>query len=78
MGDIPQQPPHTPLVINNTDDDGIAGNDNNYEDAEGNNDDRSDNDDDDISLGNDKDNKPVDLVAATNADDNKSGSNQGV
>jgi hypothetical protein len=29
-------------------------------------------------MGNDSNNKPVDLVAATNVDDNKSGSNQGV
>ncbi len=78
MGDIPQQPPHAPLVVNNTDNDGIAESDDNDEDAKSNsNNGINDNDDGNLS-GNDVDNKPVDLAAATNADDNKSGSNQGV
>jgi hypothetical protein len=78
MGNIPQQPPHVPLVVNYTDDNGIMGNDDNDEDAESNNDNGSDNDNGDNLLGNDSNNKPFDLVAATNAEDNKSGSDQGV
>ncbi len=78
MGDIPQQPPHAPLVVNDTDNNGIAGCDKDDEDAESDNDDGSDNNDDDNLSGNNSDNKLVDLVAATDADDNKSGNNQGV
>jgi hypothetical protein len=29
VGDIPQQPPHAPLVVNDTDNNGVAGNDDN-------------------------------------------------
>ncbi len=78
MGGMPQQPPHAPLVVNDTDNDSIVGSDDNDEDAESNNNDGSDNNNDDNLLGNNGNNEPVDLVAATNADDNKSGSNQGV
>ncbi len=70
VGDIPQQPPHAPLVVNNTDNNGVAGSDNNNEDAESNKDNGSNDDNDNNLLGNDGNNKPVDLVAATNANNN--------
>jgi hypothetical protein len=41
MGDIPQQPPHVPLIVNNTDDDKIPGSDDHDKDAESSNNDRS-------------------------------------
>ena len=63
-GDIPQLPPHAPLVVNNTDNDDTAGSDN--DDNDNNNDDSSDKGDD---------NKPT---ATSEAEDNESGSNQGV
>jgi hypothetical protein len=78
MGDIPQQPPHAPFVVNNTDKDGIMGSGNNSEETESNNDNGSNNNNDDNSSGNDSDNELVDSVAATDVDNNKSGSNQGV
>jgi hypothetical protein len=77
MGDIPQQPPHTPLIVNNTNNNHIPGRDNDNKDAESNNINGSGNNDDNL-LGKDNDDKPADLVTATNVDNNKSGSNQGV
>ncbi len=78
MGDVPQQPSHASLVVNNTDNDSIAGSDDNDEGTESNNNDRSDDDNDDDLSGNNGNNEPDDLVAATNVGDNKSGNNQGV
>ncbi len=79
VGDIPQQPPHAPLVVNDTDnDDDDDGNDDNDDD-----DDDNDNDDevnvgldenDSLEEGDDKD-----LAAATDAQEgNESDGNQGV
>ncbi len=79
MGDIPQQPPRAPLIVNNTDDNDIAGSDDKNKDAESHNNDGSNDDNNDgNSLGKDNDNKTADLAAATNVDNNKSGSNQGM
>ena len=75
VGDIPQQPPHAPLVVNNTDND---------DDAAGSGDDNDDDDDNDVDVGKDEDDssdKDNDdkLVAATDAQEgNKSDGNQGV
>jgi hypothetical protein len=76
VGDIPQQTPHAPLVVNNTDD---------YNNTVGSGDDDDDNDDEDIdedegddnlSDQDDEDNKQE---AATNAlDGSESDSDQGV
>jgi hypothetical protein len=77
VGVIPQLPPHTPLIVNNTDDDDVAGSDNNNDDAESNNDNGSEVDNNNLS-GEDNDDEPADSEAATNADDNQSGSDQGV
>jgi hypothetical protein len=77
MGDIPQHPPHTPLLVNDTDNNDIAGSDNNDNNAESNNDNGS-NDYDNNPSGEDGGDKPADLAAVTGVDDNKSGSNQGV
>jgi hypothetical protein len=78
VGDVPQQPPHAPFVVNNTDGNGIVGSDDDDKDAESDNNNGSNNDDDKNLLGNNGDNEPVDSVAATDADDSKSGNNQGV
>jgi hypothetical protein len=78
IGDIPQQPPHAPLVVNDTDDNRVTGSDDNDEDAESNNDDRSNNNNDDSLSGKDDNNKPADSAAATNVDNYESGSDQGV
>jgi hypothetical protein len=75
FGDIPQQPPHAPLVVNDTDNDNnTAGsgddNDGDDEDVDG------DEDDDNSSEQDDKDDEPE---AATDAlDGSESDSNQGV
>ncbi len=71
MGDVLQQPPLAPLVVNDTNDNGIVGSDDEDEDAESNNNYGSNDDDDDNLSGNNSNNEPVDLVAATNADDNE-------
>jgi hypothetical protein len=73
-GDIPQQPPHAPLVVNNTDHDhdaaGSGDDDDNDEDVD------EDEDDDNLSDGvNDDDNKPADAINALEG--NKSDGNQG-
>jgi hypothetical protein len=77
VGDIPQQPPHTPLIVNNTDNNDIAGSEDDNNEAESNNDNGSNNNNNN-SLGEDNNDKPADLAAVTDADDNKSGGNQGV
>ncbi len=62
IGDIPQQPPHAPLVVNDTDDDdntaGSGDDDDDNEDVDG------DKDDDNSSDKDDEDNEPA---AVTNA-----------
>jgi hypothetical protein len=78
VGDVPQQPPQAHLVVNDTDNDSIAGSDDKDEGAESNNDDRSDEDNDKNLLRNDGNNEPVDLVAATDADNDESGMDQGL
>jgi hypothetical protein len=51
IGDIPQQPPHAPLVVNDTDDDyntaGSGDNDDDDEDVDGDKDDDNSSDQDD-------------------------------
>ena len=77
VGDIPQQPPHSPLVVDNTDNDDTAGSDdddNDNEDRDDNNDNNHDNDNDN-SLDKGDDDEPT---ATSKAEDNESGSNQGV
>jgi hypothetical protein len=72
VGDIPQQPPHAPLVVvNNTDDDNDTAGSGDNEDNDDNNVDK-DEDDDDLS-DEDDDDEPA---AATKG--NESDSNQGV
>ncbi len=78
VGDVPQQPPHAPLVVNDTDDNDIAGSDNDDEDTESDNKDGCDDNDDNNLSGNNSNNKSVDSVAVTDADDDESGNNQGV
>ncbi len=76
VGDIPQQPPHTPLVFNDTDDNITAGSD---DDDNDNDDDGNDNNDDDDDEDNSSDEGDVDEPAATSkAEENALGSNQGV
>ena len=72
VGDIPQQPPHAPIVVNNTD------NDDNTVGSGDDDDDSSDEDDedDDDSLDKDVDNKPAE--ATDGPDGNKSDGDQGV
>jgi hypothetical protein len=77
MGDIPQHPPHTPLIVNDTDDDDATGSDDKDNDAESNNNVGSNKDNNNL-LGKDDDNKPADLAAVTDVDNNKSGRNQGL
>ncbi len=62
VGDTPQQPPHVPLIVNNTDDDVAVGSD-------------DDNDDDDLS-DEDVNNKPA--AATNAPEGNKPDGNQGV
>jgi hypothetical protein len=73
MVDIPQQPPHAPLVVNDINNDNNMGGDKDAVDTES---------DDDKSVNNDnaesKDDKPSDLAAATDLDGNKPDKNQGV
>jgi len=71
IGDIPQQPPCVPLVVNDTDNVNAVGSDDNDEGDNGYDDD----DDDNNSLDEDNKSKPA---AATDADGNESDSNQGV
>ncbi len=78
VGDIPQQPPHAPLIVNDTDKNNVTGNDDNNNNAESNNNNRSNNNNNNNLCGKYNDVEPSHLAAATNADDNKSGSNQGV
>ena len=69
VGDIPQQPPHSPLVVSNTDNNDTAGSGDNDDvdvDEDEDYDDSSDEDDDDK------------LTATSKAEDNELGSNQGV
>jgi hypothetical protein len=74
VGDIPQQPPHAPLVVNDTDND---------DDAAGSGDD-DDDDDDVVDVGEDEDDSSdedddEELVAATDAQEgNDSDGDQGV
>ena len=73
IGDIPQQPPHIPLVVNDTDDDDAAGSDN-----DDNDDDNDDDDNGNNSSDEDNNNEPA---AATDADvpeDNESDGDQRV
>ena len=77
VGDIPQEPPHAPLVVSDTDND---------DDAAGSGDDKDDddNDNDDVDVGEDEDDSSDkddddELVAATNArEGNESDGNQGL
>ena len=62
VGDTPQQPPHVPLIVNNTDDDVAVGSD-------------DDNDDDDLS-DEDVNNKPA--AATNAPEGNKPDGDQGV
>ena len=39
VGDIPQQPPHFPLIVNDTDEEDAAGSDDDNDDDEGDDDD---------------------------------------
>jgi hypothetical protein len=73
VGDIPQQPPHAPLVVNDTDDDndtaGSGDNDDDDKDVD------EDEDDDNLS---DEDNDNDKPAAATDAQEgNESDGNQG-
>ncbi len=77
MGDIPPKPPHALLIVNDTDDNNNMGSDDNGNDAKSDDGDGRNNDSNNLS-GKDNNDKPADLAAATNANDNKSGSNQGV
>jgi len=72
VGDIPQQPPHAPLVVNNTDD-------NNDAVGSGDEDDVSldeDDEDDDDSSDEDDDNEPAE--ATDGPEGNESDGDQGV
>jgi hypothetical protein len=62
VGDVPQQPPHIPLVVNDTEDDAAAGSD--------------DDDDNDDLLDEDIDNKPA--AATDVPEENEPDGNQGV
>jgi len=77
VGDIPQQPPHAPLVVNNTDDDNnTAGSGNDDDDDDDGKDVDGDEDNDNSSDQDDGDDEPE---AATDAlDGSKSDSDQGV
>ena len=75
VGDIPQQPPHAPLVVNDTD---------NKNDAAGSGDDDDNDDNDNVDVGKDEDDSSDEddnnkLVAVTNAQEgNESDGDQGV
>ncbi len=58
MADIPQQPPHAPFVVNNTDNNNDVGSDDNADDTESNNEESNDD-------------KPSGLAKATDLDGNK-------
>jgi hypothetical protein len=65
-GDIPQQPPHTPLVVNDTDDNDAAGS--------GDDDDDNDDEDDDNLSDKDEDDKPAavtDVLEGNESDGNQ-------
>ena len=70
--EIPQQPPHAPLVINDTNNDNV-GRDKDANDTESN--DNKSNNKDDAESNNDK---PSDLAATTDLDGNEPGKDQGV
>jgi hypothetical protein len=72
VADIPQQPPHAPLVINNTNNDNM-GRDEDGDDTESN--DKESNDEDDAER---NDDKLSDLTATTDLDGNEPGKDQGV
>jgi hypothetical protein len=74
VGDIPQQPPHAPLVVNDTDDDNDAAG--SGDDDDDNEDIDIDEDDDNLSDKDDKDDEPEDATDVL--DGSKSDSNQGV
>ena len=74
VGDIPQQPPHTPLVVNDTDDDNNTAGSGNDDDDDDDKDVDGDKDDDNLSEQDDEDDEPE---AATNAlDGSESDSDQ--
>ncbi len=74
IGDIPQQPPHAPLVVDDTDDDNDAAGSGNGDD-----DDKDIDIDEDDDNSSDKDNEDDEPEAATDVlDGSKSDSNQGV
>ena len=73
VADIPQQPPHAPLVLNNTDNDNNLGSDEDADDTESDNnenviDDNSESNNDELS----------DLAVATDLDGNEPDESQGV
>jgi hypothetical protein len=75
VGDIPQQPPHAPRVVNDTDDNNNTAGSGDY-DEDNDEDVDGDEDDDNSSEQNDEDDEPE---AATDAlDGSESGSDQGV
>jgi len=81
VGDIPQQPPHAPLVVNDADNDDDAAGSGDDDDDD---DDDDDNDNDNVNVGKDEDDSSDEddgdeLVAATDAQEgNESDGNQGV
>ena len=72
VADIPQQPPHAPLIINNTDDEDVesdeGADDTESNDEESNNEDDAESNDDELS----------DSAATTDLDGNEPGRDQGV
>jgi hypothetical protein len=73
MADIPQQPPHAPLVVNNTDNDNDVGSDKDANDTESDNKESVVNDNAESN-----NNKPSDMAVATDSDGNKPDKCQGV
>ncbi len=72
VADIPQQPPHAPLIIDDTDDKDVENNEG-ADDTESN--DEESNDKDDAESNNDE---PSDSAATTDLDGNEPGEDRGV
>jgi hypothetical protein len=76
IGDIPQQPPHAPLVVNDTDDDNNTGGSGDNDEDDDDKDFDGDEDDDNSSDQDDEDNKPEAVTDELNG--SESDSDQGV
>ena len=77
VGELPPQPSHAPLVVNDTDNNDVTESNNSESNNNKESNDNAESNDNNLPNGDDRD-TPTDLTAAPNADKNKSNSNQGM